>query len=492
MKRTIKSVLSILIVGIMVLSLCAINVSAASNTVIYFTKNSIEVAESVTVTVTYNADEAMYGLESVINYDTSILEYKSGAATDSAGVLKIVESPSGEKKMSYKLTFTAKKAGSCPISVSDSFFSGQIDDFKFTGTAANLTVTDKTLSANANLRSLYLSSARLTPSFSPNTTVYNVKVKNSVTECKISATTADPGAKVTVEGSATLKVGDNTRTVVVTAPSGAVKRYTVNINRAATNDEIPVETDPLEVKVEGAKMLIATNISTAKLFEGFTATKAEFNGTDVAVAVDGEGLYTLYYLRSIDNDILVPYTYDENNGIFEKLKYISQGENSYIFTDIPNDKTMPEHFYATNAQIAGMNVKCYASSGSNMGDFYYIYCYANGKYGFYRYDSRENVIQRYPELELTEFNVDSKTQNKDFSERFSSLTSNAKIIVIAGAFVLLAVVILVVILIIKMFRRNKYDEFDEDEISEDDFDDVMVINSNYDKKAVKKSKKTDD
>lgn len=486
MNKMFRALMSLLIVCVMLFSICAINVSAAASTVLYFNKKSVTVGETVNVTVTFNADEAMYGVEGVINYDSSILEYKSGVATNSAGVLKIVESPSGEKKVSYTLTFTAKKAGSCAISVADCFYSGQTTDAGFTGTAATLTVTDKTLSANADLKSLYLSTARLSPSFSSNTTTYNVTVKNSVTECKISATPVDPNAKVTVEGSATLKVGANTRTVVVTAPSGAVKKYVVNITRAETDADIPVEIDPLEVNVEGYKMVIATNISTEKLFEGFTATQAEFNGTDVAVAVDESGEYTIYYLKTLDSDVLVPYLYDENNGIFEKLKYFTQGENSYIFTDIPKDKTMPDEFYVTNTTISGMNVKCYASSAANMGDFYYIYCYTNGVYGFYRYDSRENVLQRYPELELDEIEVSTEVKDDSLSKRFNSLTVNAKIIVIAGAFVLCAVLALIIVLVIKLFRKNKYDDYDEDMIEEDDFEEVTVEKSGFFKKKNKK------
>lgn len=478
MKKSFRAIMSMLLICIMLLSVCSFNASAAS-TIISFSQKSITVGETVSVTVTFNAGEAMYGLEGIVNYDSDLLEYKSGVATSVGGMLKIVESPSGETKTSYKLTFQAKKAGSCVISVEDCHYSGQTTDKGLTGASASLTVTDKSLSSNANLKTLYVNNGRLTPSFSPNNTVYEVSVKNSVTECKISATPADAGAKVTVEGSATLQVGKNTRTVVVTAPSGAVKKYTINITRSETDEEVPIEESPLELDVDGTRMVLATDISMAKLFDGFTASEVDYNGNTVAVAVDGAGEYTIYYLKVLGEDTLVPYLYDEYNGVFEKLKYYTQGENAYIFADIPSDKAVPENFYTTNAQIAGMNVKCYASGEAHMSDFYYVYCYTGWEYTFYRYDTRENTLQRYPELELTNIEVTTPKEKQNIVDRFGSLPMNAKVIVIAIVVVAVAVLALIIILVVKFFRRDRYDDFDDEMLDEDDFDDVEVEGFNF-------------
>lgn len=476
MIKTVKSLVSVFLVLIMLLSVCAVNVFAAG-TVISFSKSSVSVGDTVKVTVTFNAGEAMYALSGVLNYDSSILEYKSGSATGSGGVLKIVESPSGETKYSDTYTFTAKKAGSCTVSLSDCFYSALETDKGLSGSSAKISVTDKTLSSNANLKSMYLSNGSLSPAFSPSVTTYEVKVQNSVTECLISATPADSAAKVSVEGSATLKIGKNTRKVIVTAPNGTTKTYTVNITRSETDEEFAAEENPLEVEIDGSKLLLATDISSEKLFNGFTASQADFNDTKVAVAVDDAGEYVIYYMRTADSNTLVPYVYDEENEVFEKLQYFIQGENSYIFADLPADMTVPESFYPTNAQISGMNIKCYASSDGNMSDFYYIYCYSNGKYGFYRYDSLENVLQRYPELEIvpTSETVE-EVKPGGFAARFNSLTTNAKIIVISLVLLILAAIVLIVILVIRLIKRRSYGDFDDGMISDEDFDSINIDN----------------
>ena len=86
------------------------------------------------------------------------------------------------------------------------------------------------LSANANLASLSCANAELSPTFSAGTTQYSVTVPYDVTSLRLSAAAEDSGAKVSTSGN-DLSVGANTVTITVTAPSGAVKRYTISVIR---------------------------------------------------------------------------------------------------------------------------------------------------------------------------------------------------------------------------------------------------------------------
>ena len=478
MKKLIKGLISVLLISVLVFSFCCINVSAAG-TVISFNKKSVSVGDTVNVTVTFNAGEKMYGLEGVINYDSNILEYKSGNASGSAGSLKIVESPSGETKTSYTLTFTAKKAGSCAVAVADCFYSGETTDKGLSGAAATVTVKDATLSGNANLKSLRISAGNLSPAFSPSVTNYNITVKNSVTELLVYAVASDSKAKVDVNGNSKLQIGKNTRSVIVTAVNGTQKTYTLNITRNETDDEIiepETPANPLDVTVDGAPFTVLSDISAIKLFNGFSVSQTDFAGSKVSVAVDEEGNYEIYYLKSAESEEAVPYTYDKEDEIFEKLQYFTQGEFTYIFADIPNDTTVSDDYYTTNAKISGMDVKCFASNKAGMGDFYYIYCFNGEKYGFYRFDSRENIMQRYPELELLDIEtfVDSKPKGDSIIDRFNSLTMNGKITIIALMLVVLAIIVLIIVFIIKLFAKKKVENFENDIINGQDFESVDI------------------
>lgn len=100
------------------------------------------------------------------------------------------------------------------------------------------------LGGNNNLQSLAVSQGTLDPAFSANTTAYTVDVGSSVTSISVTPTLSDPAATMTVNGQAATSgqgraitlngAGSNTViNVVVTAPNGSQKTYTVTVERAA-------------------------------------------------------------------------------------------------------------------------------------------------------------------------------------------------------------------------------------------------------------------
>ena len=114
MIKTVKSLISAALAAVIFFTVLTVNVFAAG-TAISFNKNSVSVGDTVSVTVTFNPGESMYALKGVLNYDSSMLEYKSGSGNDSGGVIQIFESPSGETKYSETYTFTAKTGKTTPL-----------------------------------------------------------------------------------------------------------------------------------------------------------------------------------------------------------------------------------------------------------------------------------------------------------------------------------------------------------------------------------------
>ncbi len=473
MKRTIKSLLAFLISIVIITSAFIFNTSAAG-TIIAFSKNPLTVGDSLSVTVSIDAGAPMYGVMCNVNYNSTVLEYKSGVGAGGAGSLKIVESPSGDTKVSYTLTFRAIKSGSSAISVNDVVASIQgsngSEEKGLASASANITVNDASLSANADLSALSLSAGSLSPKFNKNTTSYTAAVKNSVTSCKVYATAADSGAKVAVSGADTLKIGKNVRTVTITAPSGAQKVYTITINRSEVETSEPTSEpeNNLTTNIEGKEYTVATDISDVNLYSGFTASTGKFNEQEVAVAIDSASNYIIYFLKSFDSNELKPYIYDEVNGNFIKLAVLTQGDNTYIHSETPTDFVIPKDFYATTAKIGENEVKCFASSDISKSDFYYFYCFSNGQYGYYRYDKVENTMQRYPEMldlikQNTEIPTEEPQKDQGFLTRFNSLSSNAKIIVIAIPLLIIVGIALVVVIIVKLFGGKNDAEYDDNE-----------------------------
>ncbi|MEJ7627581.1 MAG: cadherin-like beta sandwich domain-containing protein [Ferruginibacter sp.] len=112
------------------------------------------------------------------------------------------------------------------------------------------------VSNNADLSNLTLSSGLLSPTFTSNTTSYTASVANSVSSLTVTPTSSQASATITVNGiavtsgspsgSISLNVGTNTITTVVTAEDGiTTKTYTVTVTRAAAGTPVIVTTSPL-------------------------------------------------------------------------------------------------------------------------------------------------------------------------------------------------------------------------------------------------------
>ena len=148
-----------------------------------------------------------------------------------------------------KFTFRAKALGRATISYGGS---SQPDA---NATPVSISGSSKTInivnppSSNNNLSSLSVSSGSI--SFNKNTTYYNVSVGSSVTSISISAKAEDSGARISGTGSKSLTYGNNKFYIVVTAPSGAKKTYTVNVNR---KDDRSSNNNLSSLKVNGGEL----------------------------------------------------------------------------------------------------------------------------------------------------------------------------------------------------------------------------------------------
>lgn len=517
MKRIIVLITSVA----MILALFTFNVSAASASVSVSNSNP-KVNNAVTVTVTVKGNEAMYGTDFSVSYNPEVLRFESGDdAAGGAGVVKIAGGVTGAVNKAYSLKFTAIASGSSSISASGGIYYENSDD-SFSG-SATVNVSDESKSTNANLTSLSVSAGVLSPKFSTSVTEYNVTVESDVTECKVYGTTADPDANISVSGSATLKVGVNKRVVIVTAPSGATKSYTLTITRkqaetvskdttskvtssnntaskdvtskdttsngTASKDTSDVSSESQNVssentsstdegttaalmtEVNGLPYMVVKDISNIKLPNGFTVTERLYNNETISVATDINSQFELFYLKSADSDTAYPYFYDSDSNIFERVQIITQMDNSYIVSELPENCSLPDNYISANVKIEDISVDCYSNTEEQSADMFYIYCYYNGEFGMYRYDKLEGVLQRYPELKVIESDETEVVSDGSIIDRFAVLSSNAKTIVVCIAIAVLGVIALIVLLIVKLVKNSKTKDYDYSD-DEDDFDSV--------------------
>ncbi len=291
--------------------------------------------DTVTVNFTYSA-ASLGGGTSSITYDASVLEYVScsgGIAPGSASGVFSVQMGDGNNNtsMSVTLTFNAIGTGSSSVSVSTTDlidYDGNTLNYPSSSTTVTVTDPAPTVSSNANLASLYVSAGSLSPSFSADITSYTVYVGESDTVCLISAEPQDSGATIDVTGSKDLIIGQNVRSVIVTAPSGATKTYTLTIYRSAdsgsteTDDEGTKDDEPEEeiitTTIGDVVYEIEETIKAEDVPEEFLLLVGKFEGKDIPLVKDAELKYTLALLKNQESGNKEWFFYDEQTGTFSK------------------------------------------------------------------------------------------------------------------------------------------------------------------------------
>lgn len=457
MKKLLKKIVVFLATAVLAVS-CFSFIGSAEGTTIALSKKSLAPGETLTVTVTVSSAQAMNAAEFSLNYDPAVLQYNSGdASSGGAGLVKVASAASGETRKSFSISFTAIAAGNSSLSVSAVKYASDTE-VDIPGASTSVSVINATLSDNANLKSLRISGGTLSPQFNANTTAYTATVPFSVTQCKVYATAAESSAKVDVSGSYNIPVGVTQRVVTVTAPSGAQKAYTITITRLAEDAAESTDSSTAEstsensnaAEIDGKSYTVMSDLTGITIPKGFNTSSAVYNGSNVASIKDKNGEYEIYCMKSSDSEEPVLFTFNSEGNKFEPLKYMYVGESLCIFAE-PEAGT-PDGYYTTTASINGFTVKCFAMSKQTMSDFYIVRCYRDGSYKYYRYDSKEDTLQREPDFTVEK--TESVKAQGGLAERFSKISAAGKVIITCAVIAVLAVIALAVLFAVKLVKEH--------------------------------------
>lgn len=240
--------------------LSAVSVHAAGSASVKVSAGSILVGKTVTVTVSYSGGGKNLGaISGAVKYNTSVLDFVSGSSANEStkGTVLLVAAASTATH-SFTLTFKAKAAGTSSFQLStDELYALDATNLGRPGASASVTV--RTVSGNADLKSLSVNTGTLSPKFAAGTTAYSVSVANSVSSITVSAASADGNAKVTGTGKQTLKVGSNKINIKVTAENGATKTYILTVKRDAATAKPDVTLKPSPKPTEAQKPSASAN-----------------------------------------------------------------------------------------------------------------------------------------------------------------------------------------------------------------------------------------
>lgn len=497
MKKFIKIVLCLIMVLTLMFSSFVWQTTAAvindtEKTSMHFVPsgNKYNVGDKLTVNVYWETTALVYSLNGSVTYNASVLQYLSGADSNpSAGEALINRdlSASGQNQISLSMEFKVIGAGSSNVRVS--LEAGDLSgDMHIGGQTGKLTATEKvesttsstpsdtsstTPSSNANLASLKVSGGTLSPKFNANTTNYTVTVDNDVEKTTVSATSADKDAKINGTGNVKLSVGDNKRVITVTASDGTKKVYNITIRRLAEGEEAEtdgeedndntVSSDPYGVMIDGELYRIESELSDENAPIGYTKTEIAYNGTVVPVYTDTASKMMLYSIKKDGAQNADFYIYDVTDKKFKKIEYLQTADRFYLFAEMEENLSAPAGFFEKNIEIGDVQIRGFVYKNSLLSDFAVVYCYAEGKYGYYRYDKKENTLQRLPEFtpvvsQKVNSNINqNKPESKGLLDKFSSFKTEAKVVIIAIIIAAISVIGLIILFIIYLFKRRDDD-----------------------------------
>lgn len=448
--------------------------------------SSIEVGETVTLTVRLNSAVEIGSYQVTLAYDSSLLEYVGGEASGGAGTLTVanyLDTP--KKNVSFDLKFKGLETGTAKVETTDGMVVAYstMDSMSFTHQGVRVEVTassgttsteegnesteniedePSSLSKDADLYSLAVSPGSISPAFHKDTTQYQINVEEDVEELVVSAVANDPDAVVTVNGNKNLTKDVNQVTVIVTAPAGNKKTYSLSVVKGDTTEEPELDGEKVEVTIDGKTLSFITNTQGLVPPEGFSSAYAEYDGKSVLVFRSENEKVTIACLVD-ENEANYWYMYDEDKNTFLPYIELQSENNRYVLLDLPEEESWPEGTGKITIEIDGRSVESLAFSDSGTTNMYLIYATnIEGNTGFYRYDQMEGTLQRYVGETKQETGTAgvSNENNTDNYEKYNKI--------LKGWAILSIVIIILLLGIIFIISTKKTDEEMEDEYLEDE------------------------
>ena len=198
---------------------------------------------------------------------------------------------------------------------------------KASSTVSTLNNNTTVKSNDANLKDLKVDITGMTPDFDENVTDYYLVTDLSVSTIKVTATTSDNKAKVTILGNKNLKKGENTININVKAEDGTVKKYYIHVTKT---DNVELANAELEsLKIEGFNIypnfksnIYNYNLNITENIEMLTIV-AEPQAENATVEIEGNS-----NLKEGENLIKINVTAEDGNTI--RIYKI----NTYISSEI--------------------------------------------------------------------------------------------------------------------------------------------------------------
>lgn len=496
--RTKKIIAAILSICIMIacFPIFEMEVLAATGK-ISFNDPSVSVGDAVSVTMKIEAvDDSFIGsVEIMLSYDSSVLEFTGGDnAFGGAGSIRVANAvtSSNQKSMSFQLHFKTLQAGNVVLSVSSQEVYSYNEELMGMDRIGNSSVKIKapvSYSSDANLSSLAVSPGALSPAFSPDTTAYSMSVGSDVNKVVVGAKESHSAAKISISGNSDLKAGANKAVVKVTAEDKqTVKTYTITINKEKGPDlpteassespiESPSESESEAVEENNNKITIEGREYTFKapeeteILSGYAADMLEYKDMQVPCLRGSTNNLILFYL--VDETEKDRYfIYFPETDQFLPFQQVTSDSKSLTILPFGGDIQTIDGYVESMVQIKDQSIMAWVPQNESGRDFCLIYgMNYNGEKGIYRYDFKEETMQRYTASQTVDEEAVEAASSGDYVEvleKYNKLVDDFNILIIAVWGLGILSLILILLLFNILFFRKKGQEGHQDDDPEEE------------------------
>lgn len=381
---------------------CVINVNAATGRIsLSASSTNVAVGKSIKVTITCSSTSPIGSCDYNIGWDQSKLKLTSSLqGTQYNGEIgKINEN--AKSLANETITFKVISEGTSKIY----FKSGQVVDFNEKGlstTTGSVTIKGYTptrnntssgsssssskpitYSTNNNLKSLTISTGKLSPKFSKDKTEYTVSLDSTIEKITVKASPEDSKAVVSGAKEYNLGLGTNKIEIVVTSEKGTKKTYKITINVEDKN--------PIEVTLNDKKYTVIKQKKLLTKPNGYTEKEITINDTKVPAFYSEALDYTLIGLKDENSNINL-YSYDEKTNKYSK--YVEYSFDNIKLTLLETDEVL-KGYTKTIVTINDNEVTGYKLNKGSDYTIIYALNLDTGEKGWYSYEKTENTVQKF-------------------------------------------------------------------------------------------------
>ena len=377
---------------------------AAGTATVSVTSAKVEKGQDATITVNISAPSDIAVVDFTLSFDTSKLQYISGAASGDGSPLRVLDTGCSGKTASYSFSFKTLDVaeGGTAITLSGVHImpldQSLGDDFAISASPGAITITAPyQASNNANLASLSIGEAKIAPDFSPDVTAYSASVGGTVSKVTVSAQPADGKARVAVSGNTGLKEGNNTVSVTVTAEDGVTsKTYTITVTRAKPPTPKPATPTPtptpaVQIKVDDQDLTLKDkpDLKWMENTDEWDSTIVEYKKYKIGALVNKNTDITVVELS--DGNL---YILDLERDTATRYFAFESAKQTIVLQEVTDEVTIPMGYTKTTRSIDGADVTAYVTSDKSE----YALVYARNDKGFtgwFQYDMTNGTFQRF-------------------------------------------------------------------------------------------------